>query len=264
MKVNPIQNRLPLIIGHRGASADAPENTLAAFDLALKAGADGVEFDVRLACDRIPVVIHDATLRRTARREGQVAALTSAELRRLDVCSWFGRNDMSGGVPTLDETLELVGKRSRTIYVEMKFETADDYAALAAEVVESVKRQSLEGRAVIKSFNHASLSEIKRLAPEIRTAALFKRTFARPLLTTENVVSSALACGADEVSLHRTLLRDETVLAARERGLDTLVWTIDTHALLRRATLMGVSVVFTNRPAHLRAALESLKSHRQT
>jgi len=69
----------PFIIGHRGASAHAPENTLAAFDLAFDAGADGIEFDVRLARDGVPVVIHDATLKRTALREGSVESLTSLE-----------------------------------------------------------------------------------------------------------------------------------------------------------------------------------------
>ena len=79
----------PLIIGHRGASAVAPENTLAAFKRALDDGADGLEFDVRLARDRVPVVIHDATLRRTALIAGSIATLSSVELARVDVGTWF-------------------------------------------------------------------------------------------------------------------------------------------------------------------------------
>jgi glycerophosphoryl diester phosphodiesterase len=79
----------PLIVGHRGASSVAPENTLAAFARAHADGADGIEFDVRLAADGVPVCIHDATLRRTARRPGAVSRLTSAELSEIDVGSWF-------------------------------------------------------------------------------------------------------------------------------------------------------------------------------
>ncbi|HEX6626268.1 MAG TPA: glycerophosphodiester phosphodiesterase family protein, partial [Pyrinomonadaceae bacterium] len=113
----------PLIIGHRGASALAPENTLVAFERALDDGADGVEFDVRLARDRVPVVIHDATLRRTLLRDETVAALTSSELRRWDAGTWFtlrfperARDDYHlARVPTLDETLGLVGPRSAAV-----------------------------------------------------------------------------------------------------------------------------------------------------
>ncbi|HET6851924.1 MAG TPA: glycerophosphodiester phosphodiesterase family protein, partial [Pyrinomonadaceae bacterium] len=81
----------PLIIGHRGASAVAPENTIAAFKEAIAVGADGVEFDVRLTRDRVPVVIHDSTLRRTAGLQRRVADLTWAELEQVDVGSWFDR-----------------------------------------------------------------------------------------------------------------------------------------------------------------------------
>ena len=82
---------VPLIIGHRGSSALAPENTMAAFALALEEGADGVEFDVRLARDGVPVVIHDATLERTALRKGRPEDFDSARLQELDAGTWFNR-----------------------------------------------------------------------------------------------------------------------------------------------------------------------------
>src|SRR5438270_9008383 len=107
---------LPLIIGHRGNSAEAPENTIAAFARALNDGADGIEFDVRLARDRTPVVIHDATLKRTGGLPAAVSALSSAELTRLDVGSWFNRKFKSQAraeyaletVPTLGRLLEFM------------------------------------------------------------------------------------------------------------------------------------------------------------
>ncbi len=85
-------SRLPLIIGHRGASALAPENTLAAFRRAIADGADGIEFDVRLARDGVAVVIHDATLERTGLLKRRVANLTADELQAIDVGSWFRRS----------------------------------------------------------------------------------------------------------------------------------------------------------------------------
>lgn len=118
----------PLVVAHRGASADAPENTLAAFELAGRQGADGIEFDVRLAADGVPVCIHDETLRRTASLDTAVSSLTSLELARLDAGSWFNRRHPARsrthfareGVPTLERVLDTFGPRFRVLHVELK------------------------------------------------------------------------------------------------------------------------------------------------
>src|SRR5688500_3485899 len=123
----------PLIIGHRGASAYAPENTIAAIKMALDVGADGVEFDVRLAKDGVPVVFHDPDLKRVAGRRSFVSDLTSAELGRTDVGSWFdrtfpGRSPESYAeqtVPSLEQMLRLLEGCCDAIYVELK-SGADD------------------------------------------------------------------------------------------------------------------------------------------
>lgn len=254
---------MPLIVGHRGASSVAPENTLAAFARALDDGADGVEFDVRLARDHVPVVVHDANLRRTALRPERVNQLDSAELRRVDAGSWFNRRFPAlaraefarEGVPTLSETLALVGPRSRVIYVEMKCDAGEDYPRLAREVVGRIREQGLTGRAVVKSFDHAALAEVTRLAPEIRAAALFDAGPTRPFVSARAAVSRALACGAREISLHRALVRRPVVEAARRHGLETIIWTADTPEWLGRALALGLRAVITNRPAEMRAAL---------
>jgi glycerophosphoryl diester phosphodiesterase len=94
---------LPLIIGHRGASADAPENTMAAFTLAIEQGADGIEFDVQLCADGVPVIVHDDTVDRICDASGRVDEMTVAELQRLDL-------GMGQAVPTLDELFERFGR----------------------------------------------------------------------------------------------------------------------------------------------------------
>ena len=261
----PSASRL-LIIGHRGDSAHAPENTLAAFELAHAGGADGVEFDVRLAADGVPVCIHDATLERTALRPGAVARLTSSELAAVDAGTWFNRRFPALAreaytrqrVPTLAEVLELVGPRSQVIYVEMKSDAGADYEALAGAVVGVIRRSEFAARAVVKCFAHEALGEVKRLAPEIRTAALFERRLSRPLLPPRQIVERARACGADEISLQRTLVRRRTVEEARRHGLSTLAWTVDDPAWLRRACALGLRAVITNRPALMRARLEEM------
>src|SRR4026208_1214373 len=97
----------PLIIGHRGASAGAPENTMAAFRAAIAVGADGIEFDVRLTREGVPVVIHDSTLRRTGGLSQRIADLTWAEVAKVDVGSWFSRSFANETVPNLTELFTL-------------------------------------------------------------------------------------------------------------------------------------------------------------
>src|SRR5258707_6037712 len=127
----------PLIIGHRGASALAPENTLVAFERASADGAAGVELDVRLASDGVPVVIHDASLRRTGLREGVVAKMSSRELAQTDVGSWFKSSHprlaraehWRQAVPSLAQVFDFFYKRSNRsalIYVEMTTDNAED------------------------------------------------------------------------------------------------------------------------------------------
>src|SRR6185295_1303429 len=98
---------VPLIIGHRGASAVAPENTMAAFREAIAVGADGIEFDVRLASDGVPVVIHDSTLRRTGGLNQRVADLSSQELSKVDVGTWFAPRFANEAAPSLTELFNL-------------------------------------------------------------------------------------------------------------------------------------------------------------
>ena len=142
---------LPLILGHRGASAHAPENTLAAFARAISDGADGIEFDVRLSRDGVPVVIHDATLMRTGSLDRQVSNLTAAELQQIDVGGWFAaanpnRQAFVGEMlPTLAQVFELFRANEGLLYIEMKCDR-DEGAALAAAVVR-LSRESDNGRA---------------------------------------------------------------------------------------------------------------------
>jgi glycerophosphoryl diester phosphodiesterase len=256
----------PLIIGHRGASANAPENTHIAFNLALGLGADGIELDVRLASDGVPVVIHDATLERTALRSGVVEACPSSVLTQYCVGTWFNLRHPDDAdvyfdeqyIPTLEEVFESYGKS--LIYVEMKCEDASRRFALARAVVELTRQHGLAERVVVKSFEHDSLAEVKRLAPEIRTAALFGRSWPRPFVPAADILEAAGRCGADEISLHRSLLRKATVEAARRRGFGVLVWTVNSPFWLRRARTLGLRAVFTDCPARVRRWLSGLSA----
>jgi glycerophosphoryl diester phosphodiesterase len=154
----------PLILAHRGASAYAPENTLAAFELALTQGAHGVELDVKLSADREIVVMHDATVDRTTGGSGRVAHLTLAALRELDAGSSFSENYNGEKIPTLEEVLESIGDRA-LINVELtNYTTPRD--GLADKVCELVKRFGLEERILFSSFLPSNLKRTRSLLPD--------------------------------------------------------------------------------------------------
>lgn len=250
----------PLIIGHRGAAAVAPENTLVSFTRAFADGADGIEFDVRLTRDHIPVVIHDATLKRTAARTGFVAALSAAELSTTDVGSWFNRRFpvharaeyAHATVPTLAQALELPKPAGGVLYVELKCEPGEAHA-LAARVVETVHEHGVDGACVIESFTLAAVAQVHRLAPHLRAAALFDRGVAHPLPSFRAILARARACGAHELALHHTLANARTIAAAHKAGFPVVVWTVDNPARVGRYRALGVRALITNDPARMLA-----------
>jgi glycerophosphoryl diester phosphodiesterase len=255
----------PLIIGHRGAAAVAPENTLVSFERALHDDADGIEFDVRLASDSVPVVIHDPTLRRTARTKGKVASLTSTELSAIDVGTWFNLRYPSRArieytyatIPTLARVFEILNETNARLYVEMKC-GSKDRAALATEVAKLIRAYSLVPRVVVESFDLAAIVEIKGLDPDIRTAALFDRKLSRPAPSTRWMIERAIRCGAEEIALHRSLATRRTVQEAARRGLETVVWTADSPVWIERAIKSGIRAIITNNPARLSARRTAL------
>lgn len=255
----------PLIIGHRGASALAPENTHAAFVLAFELGADGIEFDVRLSRDGVPYVYHDGTLERTAGVCAESDVHSSATLSQLYAGPWFNRRYPSRArfdyslekIPTLAQVFARYG--SDVLYAELKCEDPARRPALARAVVEMIDDYGVADKVIVKSFALDSLREVKRLAPEVRTAALFGRSWPRPFLPAATIIAEAEACGADEISLHRSLLRAATVDAAHKRGFQVLGWTLNAPASLRRALGLGLRAIITDYPGEMRVALDRLR-----
>lgn len=252
----PKASSSPLIIGHRGAAAVAPENTLVSFERAIKEGAHGIEFDVRLARDLVPVVIHDPSLRRTALREGAISTLTSDELREVNVGAWFNHSFPAlareeyarATIPTLAEVFELFTTGDAILYVEMKC-APTEASAIAAEVVNLVREYGLSRRVVVESFMLSAVAEIKRIDPSIRTAALFEPKLVPPSPSMRRIFAEAAECRADELALHRLLATRRTTTEAKRRGLSVAVWTVDKPSWLQRARDYGVHAIITNNPA---------------
>lgn len=155
----------PVIFAHRGASAHAPENTLAAFDMALAENADGIELDVKLSADGHVVVIHDMTIDRTTGAHGQVKDMSLADLRALDAGSFFSDKFQSEKIPTLEEVFESVGKRT-FINVELtNYNSPRDH--LVESVCTLVKKFGLQERVMFSSFFALNLSKARGILPEV-------------------------------------------------------------------------------------------------
>jgi glycerophosphoryl diester phosphodiesterase len=249
----------PLIIGHRGASAVTPENTMAAFRRALEAQADGVEFDVRLASDGIPVIIHDETLHRTGLTKGRVADFTAAQLQQMDVGSWFARNHNFAvdelaleTVPTPHQLFDLFLDNQALLYLEMKC-VPSERALLADAICQLLKNTSVKDRVIVECFELAAIERVKRTDPTIRTAALFEPNLSTlPMLVSgQRFVEKAKAVGADEIALHRNLARDRVVAIIKTAGLKVAVWTVDDPRWISRSRAIGIDVLITNDPAKL-------------
>jgi glycerophosphoryl diester phosphodiesterase len=257
---------IPRIIAHRGASAVAPENTLAAFAQALTLGADGIELDVRLAHDGVAVVVHDASLRHVTDRKDRVAQLTSEELARIDVGSWFNRRhpDLAQPeyrqetMPTLDQVFALLQNTSRgfVTYVELKTTRQKiSNARLAAAVVEAIKARDFQNRVVVISFNLAVVRLVRKIAPSLRTGALFGPR-QRATRSVRRIIAETLTCGADEILLHHLLAKPALLERVRAADLVPVIWTVDDPSWLPRAQTEGIHALMTNDPAKMLANLE--------
>ena len=251
-------SNLPLIIGHRGASAHAPENTLAAFQAAIDAGADGIEFDVQIAKDGVPVVIHDATLELTASRPESVAELTSAQLGMIDVGSWYNTKhpDRSNAVfsratvPTLAQVLELCRDFDGLIYIELKV-NVPDFAVLAAAVCDEIRDSPRLRQIIVKSFKLEAISEVRHLLPEVQTAALFEPSMMTILRRRKQIIAIAREFGAHQISLHHSLATPKLTALAAEAEMPVTVWTADDPKWIARCRRRGIGSLITNDPRKL-------------
>lgn len=234
----------PTIIAHRGASAHAPENSLAAFELAHQQGADAIELDVKLSMDGIPVVIHDPTVDRTTKGSGTVAELELASLQKLDAGD--GQH-----IPTLAEVFAAVG---RDLYINIEltnYTTSKD--DLVDKVVDVIKAYDMQERVFFSSFLAKNLKHAAELLPDTARGLLalptalgfFARSFGFP-----SSVYQAIHPGIQNVT-------EKMITQAHQRGQRVHVWTVNKPNDMRRLAKLGVDGIFTDDP---KLAVEILRS----
>ncbi len=254
----------PLLIAHRGAAHDAPENTLAAFRLAWEKGADGIESDFYLSKDGRIVCIHDKDTKRTAGKKLNVAASTFAELRKLDVGSWKSPKYAGEKIPTLAEVLATV-PNGKLIYVEIK---------CGPEIVPHLKpvfsASGLDKEQIrVIAFNKEVIAAVQRQLPAIK--AYWLTSYKQDPVTRgwkpsgKTVRETLKAVKADGLGTkaETEVVDADFVRELRAGGWEFHVWTIDDLPLARRFLELGVDSITTNRPAFLRKNLQLAAPNRQ-
>ena len=230
----------PLILAHRGASIEAPENTLAAFRQAIELGADGIELDVHLSRDGELVVIHDERVDRTTNGKGWVKDLTLSQLKSLDAGSWFDPAFKGERIPTLKEVIDLVSGRCKLINIEIKSGIIL-YPGIEEKVLREMETSDLLGKVIISSFNHFSLKTIKEMNPDVKTGILYMEGLVDPWIYARHVPADALHPIFHAVT-------PEIVNGAHSTGLGVHAWTVDKPEDITRMSGYGVDAVITNDP----------------
>lgn len=233
----------PLKIGHRGASGTTPELTRAAFLRALELGVDMIELDIQLTKDGYLVVIHDHDLQRTTNGTGPVREHTLAQIKQLEAGSWFDARFRGESVLTLEEVIEIVGRRAM-LNVEIK-SPPGDWSGTALKTVAVLTHAGLLGTTVISCFEMQALQKVRELSPAARLGVLWHQ----PDFTEAWNWAHQLAAW----SFHpwSKVLTAGGVEEAHRRGLRVLTWTVNDAEEIEQMTAIGVDGIISDFPERL-------------
>jgi glycerophosphoryl diester phosphodiesterase len=250
---------LPQVVAHRGASSEAPENTLAAVRRAIARDADQVEVDVQRTKDGALVLLHDTTLARTTnvrrlfprRAPWLVSDFTSDEIARLDAGGWHSAQFSGERVPTLEQLVDVLRPSTTGLLLELKAVAlhtglARDVAATLRAAPGYVDQAVASGRLVVQSFDQDAMREHKTLEPAVPVGVLG---------TPSRAELGALATWADQVNPVHWSVRRSYVETIHRHGMRCQVWTVNRPEQMRRALSLGVDGVITNHPGALRHVL---------
>lgn len=242
---------LPRVVGHRGAAAAAPENTLVGIRAAADQGATWVEFDVMLTGDGVPVLHHDETLRRTAGRDAPMAATPLSVVRTLDAGAWFDRSFAGERIPTLEETLALLVTLGLHANVEIK-PTRGAEVATAAAAMETIARcwPAHLPPLLISSFKRASLTEALRQAPQVPRGLLVQRL-------PRDWLKAARALQCSTIHGEGRWLSQHAVRAIKEQDFGLAAYTVNRPASAQRLIARGVDCIITDVPGAIAKAIDS-------
>jgi glycerophosphoryl diester phosphodiesterase len=237
-----------MVIAHRGASSYAPENTFAAFELAIRMGAHHIELDVEATNDGHIVVIHDDTVDRTTNGTGPVTGQSLAALQALDAGSWFGAQFSSERIPTFDEVL---GRYKGRVHIHTEIKGRSTY--LSERTADLVRQHGMIDQVTITSFQKARLEEIRAYAPELPTGWLLAEA-------SDAVVAQARTIGVRQICPRADTVTTEMVSRLQAEGFAVRAWGVATEALMRQVVRSGADGATVNFPDKLLAYLSNSES----
>jgi len=242
----------PTIFAHRGASAYAPENTLSAFVLAVKQGADAVELDAKLSLDGKVVVIHDQTIDRTTDGTGKVCDYTMSELKKFDAGGFYDDTFRGEGIPTLSEVFDAVGEN---IFINVEITNyTSPYDNLPAQIAKLIRKHKIENNILCSSFNPIALIRIKKELPEIPIGLLALRG---PLGGWVRGVGQWLPLDAVHLAEQDTSI--DLIKRFHRSGIHVNSYTINDADKMHLFFEWGVDGIFTADPPLARKELTELR-----
>jgi glycerophosphoryl diester phosphodiesterase len=240
----------PQIIAHRGASGHAPENTTAAYRLAIELGSQFIEADLQVCRDGHIVAMHDAMLQRTTNGRGSVAESTLEELRAIDAGRWFDRDFAGQRMPTVEEVLGLSAEADVGFYFQIRCPFSAEFGA---SLIRAVRNLDALNRVVVVSSDPIAIESLRKLNDAVVTGILIEAPHPDP-------VEQAARCGAQQLCLREDLVTAEIVHRTHNAGLLAVAWTVNLPGRMRALLPTGVDRIVTDFPDRMRAIIEDSDS----
>lgn len=236
------------VLAHRGFSGKYPENTMIAFEKAIEFGCDGMEIDVQLTSDGVPVIIHDELVDRTTDGKGYVASYTYENLKKLNAAVLFESEGLKTAVPSLEEFFNLIKNTNDILNIELK-NSILPYNGMEQKVIDLIRKYNIQDRCVLSSFNHESVIRCRKLAPEIDASFITSCILYDVSSYLHNADVQGLQC-----KYHS--LTKEYVKDLQDKGIVLFPWTPNSPEDIRFLCDIGVDYIITNDLHNYKKSLE--------
>jgi glycerophosphoryl diester phosphodiesterase len=244
-----------IIIGHRGASAYHPENTMSAFEAAHEMGAEMIEFDILLSKDEVPVVIHDETLERTTNGRGKVADFTVHELKKLDAGLWFSESHRGEQIPTLEEVLEFAkGKIALNIEIKTEAVTAETREGIEEKALRLIQKYEMEDYVLFSSFDYRAITHLREINVDISTALLYEKSQSKRLLPSELVEGYK----ANAFNCSKRQFTKKWAANAEAHEIPVFVYTVNKEKKMEKIINRGARGIFSDKPDVLKKVVDNM------
>lgn len=226
------------VLAHRGFSGKYPENTMLAFEKALEIGCDGIEFDVQLTNDGVPVLIHDETIDRTTNGTGQVVSYAYNDLKKFNAASTYAKDGIVTYIPKLEELFDLIKNTDHLLNIELK-NSILPYDGMEQKVIDLIRQYGLEEQCVLASFNHESVVKCREMAPEIKGSLITSSVLYDPVEYLKRAGITGLQCEFNS-------LTGESVKLLQDNGIALYPWTPNSIEEIQNLYDYGVDYIITN------------------